>query len=144
MITSRKRKLLNVAYNPNPYAYSPLYDSSLNLLTQPLLSSSQRFAADRSKQLAALQNVRSGMATPMSTPTYMALQSRLRAGEFEGMGGTEVDLGRLREEAGKYLPPPPAPSPATGVIPGGTPNVIPGVTPVAQNDNTVGGQFFPA
>jgi hypothetical protein len=102
-ITSRKRQLLNVDYLPGIDV--PQYDPLTNQLYQPALSASQRFAGDRNMQMAALQQLKT--ASPMSSATYLALQSRLRAGEFGGIGGQPVDMERLKAAATAMVPPVP-------------------------------------
>jgi hypothetical protein len=83
----------------------PQYDPLTNQLYQPALSASQRFAGDRNMQMAALQQLKT--ASPMSSATYLALQSRLRAGEFGGIGGQPVDMERLKAAATAMVPPVP-------------------------------------
>jgi hypothetical protein len=101
VITSRQRQLLNVGFRDD--ITTPTYDAVSNMLYQPAASSSQRFAADRSAQMRALQQLRTSV--PMGSSTFLQLQSRLRGGEFGGVGGTPVDAAALEAAAKGYAPP---------------------------------------
>lgn len=101
VITSRQRQLLNVGFRDD--ITTPTYDAVSNMLYQPAASSSQRFAADRSAQMRALQQLRTSV--PMGSSTFLQLQSRLRSGEFGGVGGRPVDAAALEAAAKGYAAP---------------------------------------
>jgi hypothetical protein len=119
-VTSRARQLLNVGFTLGGRSYDPL----TNTLYEPALSASQRYGADRTRQLGALQQAISQAGFQPSSSGTIRLQNQLRAGGFRKADGT-IDVDALRAAVASLKPTtqagPPAPAPAgTPVAAGNT------------------------
>ena len=110
-ITSRPRQLLNVAFTAGQGSYDP----TTGTLYQPAMSASQRYGADRTRQLGALQQAVSQAGFQPSSSGMIRLQNQLRAGGFRKEDGT-IDTAALQAAIAALKPTtqagPPAPSPA--------------------------------
>lgn len=110
-VTSRARQLLNVGFTLGGRSYDPL----TNTLYEPAMSASQRYGADRTRQLGALQQAVSQAGFQPSSSGMIRLQNQLRAGGFRKEDGT-IDTAALQAAVAALKPTtqagPPAPSPA--------------------------------
>jgi hypothetical protein len=110
-VTSRPRQLLNVAFTAGQGGYDP----TTGTLYQPAMSASQRYGADRTRQLGALQQAVSQAGFQPSSSGMIRLQNQLRAGGFRKADGT-IDTAALQAAVAALKPTaqagPPAPSPA--------------------------------
>jgi hypothetical protein len=110
-VTSRARQLLNVGFTLGGRSYDPL----TNTLYEPAMSASQRYGADRTRQLGALQQAVSQAGFQPSSSGMIRLQNQLRAGGFRKADGT-IDTAALQAAVAALKPTaqagPPAPSPA--------------------------------
>lgn len=111
-VTSRPRQLLNVAFTAGQGSYDP----TTGTLYQPAMSASQRYGADRTRQLGALQQAVSQAGFQPSSSGMIRLQNQLRAGGFRKEDGT-IDTAALQAAVAALKPltqaGPPAPAPAS-------------------------------